>query len=163
MKKRSTRNKFLFTVALALTIGTISTVIAWSIQTASQTSSSEFNPALCPKMTDNLSKSQSLKFHPIKVFVEPWRGDHHVYSIFALPLQYKETYYRSVLLVKDTDTPWEVTPTDGLRYGAITPDDHFLVIGFFPTRLTLWYWVSGRFDVLLQPCNWTLHLFPNKS
>ncbi|WP_434687330.1 hypothetical protein [Pseudanabaena minima] len=163
MKNWSTQNKFLFTVAIALTIGSIFTVIAWSIQAPSQTTSSEINPALCPTMTDNLSKSNSLRFHPIKVVVEPWRGEHHVYSIFALPLQYKEIYYRSQLLVKDTDTPWEVTPTDGLRYGAITPDDHFLVIGFFPTRLTLWYWVSGRFGDLQQPCNWTLHLFPKKS
>ena len=163
MKNWSSQHKFLFIVAIALTIGTLFTVIAWFIQDPSPTTSSEPNLVLCPTMTDNLSKSNSLKFHPIKVVAEPWRGEHHVYAIFALPLQYKDSYYRSHLLVKDTDKPWDVTPTDGLRYGATTPDDHFLVIGFFPTRLTLWYWASGRFGDLQQPCNWTLHLFPVKS
>jgi hypothetical protein len=160
MKKSAVQKKFLFIAFIALTIGSIATIIAWSIQDPSQTNSSEANPALCPTMSDNLSKSKSLKFHPIKVVAEPWRGEHHVYSIFALPLQYKEIYHRSQLLVKDTDTPWDVTPTDGLKYGEIVPEDSFLVIGFFPTRLTLWYWVSGRFDELRHPCNWTLHLFP---
>ena len=165
MKNWSTQNKFLFIAASSLTIGTILAVIIWSIQAPSPTPSFETNPVLCPTMTDNSSNSSSLIFHPIKVVAEPWRGEHHVYSIFALPLQYKDIdlYYRSQLLVKDSDTPWVVTRTDGLRYGATTPEDHFLVIGFFPTRLTLWYWLSGRFSVLQQPCNWTLQLFPNKS
>jgi hypothetical protein len=163
MKNWSTQSKFSFVVAITLTIGTIFTVIAWSLQDSSQTNSSEPNPALCTTMTENLSKSNSLRFHPIKVVAEPWRGEHHVYSIFALPLQYKDIYHRSQLLVKDTDTPWLVSATNGLKYGTATPDDHFLVIGFFPTRLTLWYWVSGRFGDLQQPCNWTLHLFPVKS
>ncbi len=160
MKKSAAQKKILLIVVIALTIGITVAMIAWSIQAPSPTASSDVNPALCPTMTDNLSKSKSLKFHPIKVVAEPWRGEHHVYSIFALPLQYKDIYHRSQLLVKDTDTPWDITPTDGLKYGAIAPEDSFLVIGFFPTRLTLWYWASGRFGELRQPCNWTLHLFP---
>jgi hypothetical protein len=158
MKQWSAQNKFLFIAAIGFTIGTV-TMIAWSIQAPSP-STSDLNSALCPTMTDNLSKSNSLRFHPIKIVAEPWRGEHHVYAIFALPLQYQNIYNRSQLLVKDTDTPWLITPTDGLKYGEIAPEDSFLVIGFFPTRLTLWYWLSWRFDDLRQPCNWTLHLFP---
>ena len=160
MKKSAAQKKFIFISFMALVIGGLITVIALSMQDSLETGSSDINHALCPTMTDNLSKSNSLKFHPIKVVAEPWRGEHHVYSIFALPLQYKDIYHRSQLLVKDTDTPWEVTPTDGLKYGETAPENSFLVIGFFPTRLTLWYWVSGRFGELKQPCNWTLHLFP---
>jgi hypothetical protein len=159
MKKSTAQKKILFIAVIALVIGSIGTMVYWSIQDPSQTALSDVNLALCPTMTDNLSKSKSLKFHPIKIVAEPWRGEHHVYSIFALPLQYKETYNHSQLLVKDTDTPWLITPTDGLRYGAIAPEDTFLVIGFFPTRLTLWYLISGRFGELKQPCNWTLYLF----
>ncbi len=159
MKKSAAQKRFLFITVVALTIGSIVTMIVWSMQDPSQTAS-DVNPALCQTMTDNLSKSKSLKFHPIKIVAEPWRGEHHVYSIFALPLQYQSIHQRSQLLVKGTDTPWLITPTDGLKYGEIAPEDTFLVIGFFPTRLTLWYWVSGRFGELRQPCNWTLHLFP---
>ncbi len=160
MRKFAAQKKLLYIAVITLTIGIIVTIIAWSIQAPSPTASSDVNPALCPTMTDNLSKSKSLKFHPIKVVAEPWRGEHHVYAIFALPLQYQSIHQRSQLLVKDTDTPWLITPTDGLKYGEIAPEDTFLVIGFFPTRLTLWYWISGRFGELRQPCNWTLHLFP---
>lgn len=158
MKQWSAQKKFIFIAAIGFTIGTV-TMIAWSIQTPSPPTS-DFNSALCPTMTDKLSKSHSLRFHPIKIVAEPWRGEHHVYAIFALPLQYQNIYNRSQLLVKDTDTPWLITPTDGAKYGEIAPEDSFLVIGFFPTRLTLWYLVSGRFSELRQPCNWTLHLFP---
>jgi hypothetical protein len=160
MKKSAAQKKFLFITVIAVTIGSIVTILAWSIQDPSPTASSDENLALCPTMTDNLSKSKSLKFHPIKIVAEPWRGEHHVYAIFALPLKYQNIYDHSQLLVKDTDTPWLITPTDGLKYGEIAPDDSFLVVGFFPTRLTLWYWVSWRFGELKQPCNWTLHLFP---
>jgi hypothetical protein len=158
MKQWSAPKKSLFIAVIGFTIGTI-TMIAWSIQDPSPTTSDP-NSALCSTMTDNLSKSKSLKFHPIKIVAEPWRGEHNVYAIFALPLQYQSIYNRSQLLVKDTDKPWLITPTDGVRYGEIAPEGTFLVIGFFPTRLTLWYWVSGRFSSLRQPCNWTLHLFP---
>jgi len=124
------------------------------------------NPYLCPAMTEiqNNSKgnSKGLQFHPIKTVVEPWRGEHNVYAIFALPLQYQDIYYRSQLLVKGTVTPWDITPTDGRKYGATAPEGYFLVIGFFRTRLALLYFVTGKFSELQQPCNWTLYLFPKQ-
>ena len=128
------------------------------------------NPYLCPAMTEIQSNSKSnsegnlksLQFHPTKIVVEPWRGEHNVYAIFALPLQYQDIYYRSQLLVKGTDTPWDITPTDGLKYGATTPEGYFLVIGFFRTRLALLYLVTGKFSELQQPCNWTLYLYPKQ-
>ena len=128
------------------------------------------NPYLCPAMTEIQSNSKSnsegnsksLQFHPTKIVVEPWRGEHNVYAIFALPLQYQDIYYRSQLLVKGTDTPWDITPTDGLKYGATTPEGYFLVIGFFRTRLALLYLVMGKFSELQQPCNWTLYLYPKQ-
>ena len=160
MKKWSAKNKFLFMAFIALGVTFTLTMLYWSKQTSSIETASDANPSFCPTMTDKLSKSNSLKFHPIKIVAKPWRGEHNVYAIFALPLKYYDIYQRSQLLVKGTDTPWDVTPTDGLRDGQTAPEGHFLVIGFFRTRLALWYWASGRFGDLQQPCNWTLHLFP---
>jgi len=124
------------------------------------------NPYLCSTMTEiqsnSESNSKSLQFHPIKIVAKPWRGEHNVYAIFALPLQYQDIYYRSQLLVKGTDTPWDITPTDGRKYGTTTPEGYFLVIGFFRTRLALLYFVTGKFNELQQPCNWTLYLFPKQ-
>ncbi len=117
------------------------------------------NSSLCTDMTSSSNQPNNLQFHPIKVVVEPWRGEHNVYALFAVPDQYRHGNHFGKMLVKGTDTAWEVTYTDGLKYGTATPEGHFLLIGFFRTRLTLWYWLSGRFAELQQPCNWTLFLF----
>ncbi|WP_055077086.1 hypothetical protein [Pseudanabaena sp. 'Roaring Creek'] len=162
MKNWLAQNKFLCIAVIALALVSISaiTVIALSPQTTSSQIDPSAQSQQCSAMTDSLSKSDSLQFHPIKILAEPWRGEHHVYAIFALPLQYQKIYHRSQLLVKGNDTPWQITPTDGRKYGVAIPQGHFLVIGFFRTRLALWYWANGRFGDLQQPCNWTLHLFP---
>jgi hypothetical protein len=163
MKNWSAQKKFLFMAVISLAIGSIVTLtlITWSTQTtSSQTPPSDTDPSLCPVTTDKLSKSNSLRFHPIKVVAEPWRGEHNVYAIFAIPLQYRDTGYRSKLLVKGSNTPWDVTPANEHLYGLTTPEGYFLMIGFFRTRLALLYLASGRFGDLKEPCNWTLHLFP---
>jgi hypothetical protein len=86
MRNWSARNKFSFIAIITLAIGSI---FILTQTTASQTSSSETDPSLCPSMTNKLSKSNSLRFHPLKIVAEPWRGEHNVYAIFAIPLQSK--------------------------------------------------------------------------
>ena len=160
MRNWSARNKFLFMSVTTLAIGSI---FILTQTTASQTSSSETDPSLCPSMTNKLSNSNSLRFHPLKIVAEPWRGEHNVYAIFAIPLQYKDSGYRSKLLVKGSNTPWDVSPANERLYGLTVPEGHFLVLGFFRTRLALLYLASGRFGDLKEPCNWTLHFFPHKT
>ncbi len=156
MKKWSTpHQKFLIT-----TIGILALITIFLITTSSVPDSSNKTFSLCPAMTEPASNSSSLQFHPIKIVAEPWRGEHHVYAIFALPLKYKDIYYRSKLRVKGSDVDWYITITDGKKFGASAPEGHYLVIGFFRTRLALWYWLRGRFADLQQPCNWTLYFFP---
>ena len=112
-------------------------------------------------MTEISNVRHSLQFHPIKIVAEPWQGKHKVYAVFALPLAYKDIYYQSHLLVKGSNTVWNITPTDGRKYGVSTiPDGKFLVIGFFRTRLALLYLISGKFSDLTDPCSWTLYFFP---
>jgi hypothetical protein len=129
------------------------------LTTSSLQNSSNPSSSLCPTMTE-INNASGLQFYPITVVAEPWRGKHNVYAIFAVPLQYKEIYKRSILLVKGNNTSWYVTITDERKYGATTPEGHFLLIGFFRTRLALWYWINGKFADLQKPCNWTLHIFP---
>ena len=159
-KKWHISNKFLIfgiSVAIALTI--ITALIFTKTFQSNDISLPNPNYSLCPAMTEPQIKPKSLQFHPIKIVAEPWRGEHHVYAIFALPLQYKDIYYRSELLVKGTDTAWDVTIANEREYGLTIPDGYFVVIGFFRTRIAMWYLISGRFNDLQQPCNWTLHLF----
>jgi len=156
-----TSHKFLGVAIGALSIGAV-----FILMTISAPNSLPKNPeisnqdsSLCPTMTESRN-STGLQFHPIKIVAEPWRGEHNVYAIFALPIQYQEIYYRSSLVVKGTDTHWYATVTDGKKYGVAVPEGSFLMVGFFRTRLALWYWLNGKFSDLQQPCNWTLHLFP---
>ncbi len=161
MKNWSTQNKLLIIIVITLISGSI--FMLTTILVPRQKNLSDAYPFLCPTMSEKLNNSHNsnnLQFYPIKIVAEPWRGEHNVYAIFAVPLQYQETDYHFQLLVKGSATPWTVTPTNGIEYGVTTPEGHFLVIGFFRTRLALWYWASGRFGDLQQPCNWTLHLTP---
>lgn len=143
---------------LVITIGALTLGTALLLTTSSLQNLADPIPSLCP-MTE-INNTRNLQFHPIKIVAQPWRGEHNVYAIFAVPLQYKKIYERSKMLVKGSDTPWYVTLTDGQEYGVKTPEGHFLLIGFFRTRLALWYWINGKFADLQQPCNWTLHVFP---
>ncbi|PZV13568.1 MAG: hypothetical protein DCF20_15050 [Pseudanabaena sp.] len=86
IKNWSAQNKFLFILAIAMAIGSIVTITITAL--SPKTVTSDTNQSLCPPPTDKLSKSNSLKFHPIKVVTKPWRGEHNVYAIFALPLEY---------------------------------------------------------------------------
>jgi len=150
-------NKFLVVAIGAFSIGAI--FLLMTISAPKSPDITNLDTSLCPAMTE-IRNSPSLQFHPIKIVAEPWRGEHNVYAVFALPLQYQEIYYRSALVVKGTDTHWYATVTDGKKYGVAVPEDSFLMVGFFRTRLALWYWLTGKFSDLLQPCNWTLYLFP---
>ncbi|PZO43474.1 MAG: hypothetical protein DCF19_05925 [Pseudanabaena frigida] len=154
------RKIFLASIAiLAIGVVFILTTISWS----TNTNSLNENFSLCSAMPETPDSTNRLEFHPIKIVVEPWRGEHNVYGIFAIPLQYKDISYRSKMLVKGTDNAWDATPTDGVKYGLTTPEGYFLLVSFFRTRLTLWYLVTGRFKELQQPCNWKLYLFPIKT
>ena len=103
---------------------------------------------------------QKVAFKPLKLVVEPWRGEHNVYAIFAVPLAYYEIYYRSIMKVKGESTGWEATIADAKTMKMTAPEGYFLMVSFFRTRLAVWYWLSGRFQTLQDPCNWTLFIYP---
>ncbi|MDX2257088.1 MAG: hypothetical protein NW214_16375 [Pseudanabaenaceae cyanobacterium bins.39] len=105
-------------------------------------------------------KDHSLRFEPIKIVVQPWRGEHHVYAIFAIPLPLQNIYDRSFLKVKGIDGKWYVTVAKPHLYDVKVPEGYFLLVGFVPTRLALLAMILGNFDSLKVPCNWSLFIFP---
>lgn len=122
-------------------------------------------PELSSNQFPNQSLNQSqdrqrLAFKPIRLVVEPWRGEHNVYAVFAVPLTYYETYYRSLMQVEGTKKGWEATIADAKGMRLEAPEGHFLMVSFFPTRLSIWYWLTGKFANLQDPCNWTLYIYP---
>ncbi len=116
-----------------------------------QTSNRSSNPSQRPKR---------LEFKPFRLVVEPWRGEHNVYVVFAVPLAYYEIYYRSVMRVEGTQKGWDATIANAKGMRVESPEGHFLMVSFFPTRLAIWYWLKGNFSNLQDPCNWTLYIYP---
>jgi len=99
------------------------------------------------------------EIHAVKVVVQPWLGQHHVYGIFMVPLHYRSgRNYSGTLSVQSyirefpPDQQPEVQQMDDV---AVEPE-HYLVKGYLPTRTALWFLFTGQFGDLLDPCDWTL-------
>ena len=99
------------------------------------------------------------KIHATKVVVQPWLGRHHVFGIFVVPLHYRSgRRYAGTISVKsfnDEFVPdWQ--PETPRIEDVIVEPGYYLVRGYVPTRIALWFLVTGQFDELRSPCNWTL-------
>ena len=93
-----------------------------------------------------------------RVVVEPWRGRHHVYGVFAVPLQYRRhRLYTAKLKLEGFNEEFpEISPEAGRIYDTATEPRHYVMRVNFPTRTALWYIVLGRFHDLAAPCHWWL-------
>ena len=109
--------------------------------------------------SEGLSDSELYKAHPIKVVVRPWLGRHQVFGIFAVPLHYRSgRSYAGTISVKsfnDEFVPdWQ--PEVQRVEDVVVEPGYYLVRGYVPTRIALWFLVTGQFGELRSPCNWTL-------
>lgn len=98
------------------------------------------------------------KIHATKVVVQPWLGLHHVFGIFVVPLLFRSGRIYSGRITVQSFTE-EFAPDwhqiQSLEDVIVEPG-YYLVRGYVPTRIALWFLVTGQFDELRSPCNWTL-------
>ena len=94
-----------------------------------------------------------------KVVVQPWLGKHRVYGIFLVPSRYRHNRkYIVTTTVRGFDHSWVI----GERFEEQHMGDqgaepgHSLMRSYVPTRVALWFLLSGLFGDLRRPCNWTL-------
>ena len=94
----------------------------------------------------------------IRVKVEPWRGPHQVYGVFAVPLQYRRhRLYTAKLRLEGFNEEFpEISPEAGRIYDTPAEPGHYIMRVNFSTRTALWYIVLGRFRDLAAPCHWWL-------
>ena len=99
------------------------------------------------------------RIHAIKVIVRPWLGQHHVFGIFIVPLRYRSgRTYSGTISVESfigefiPDSQPQVQQIDDV----VAQSGYYLVRGYIPTRIALWFLLSGQFGDLRTPCNWTL-------
>ena len=115
-------------------------------------------PPISDCATGRLTGKQ--KIHATKVVVRPWLGRHQVYGVFMVPLQYRsgKRYTGTISIQSFTEEfipDWhQVQRIDGVN----PKPGYYLVQGYLPTRIALWFVFTGQFGDILTPCNWSLEL-----
>ncbi len=109
--------------------------------------------------SEGLSDSKLYKAHPVKVVVRPWLGQHQVFGIFVVPLRYRSgRSYSGTISVQSFKEEFVPDWQANIQRveDVIVEPGFYLVRGYVPTRIALWFLVTGQFGELRSPCNWTL-------
>jgi|CXWL01.1.fsa_nt_gi hypothetical protein len=114
------------------------------------------NPSAHDCATDRSSDPQ--KIHAAKVVVEPWLGQHHVFGIFMVPLQYRGGRVYSGRITVQSFTAEFIPDQHQIQSveDLVAEPGYYLVQGYLPTRVALWFIITGQFGELRSLCNWTL-------
>lgn len=137
------RRKLIFVLVVLLSL--IIITVWWPI-----------NSSRCYSAAFLSSKTQKIQVQASKVVVEPWRGEHHVYGIFMVPDEYKETPL-FVFTVKGYGSKCSRPFGYSQNYDDIfaEPGTH-LVRHYLRTRIALRLILKGLYFQLNDPQNWTL-------
>lgn len=91
--------------------------------------------------------------NPVKVVVEPWKGEHNIYGIFQIPEGYSHQKIFTVTIPKEK-TFCGVFVEDNDFAGVQPKPGYYLIKGFFRTRMALRILFRGKGSELKQPQNW---------
>jgi hypothetical protein len=102
--------------------------------------------------------SRSGEVRATKVVVEPWYGPHHVYGLFVVPDQYGDPKYSETVTVHNFRREFVRKRIRKLhRIDDVTaPPGAYVRRAYVPTRVALWFLVTGRLGDLRTACRWTL-------
>jgi glycosyltransferase involved in cell wall biosynthesis len=106
---------------------------------------------------DAPSSAPVCELEAVKVVARPWRGPHRVYGVFLVPDRCRGAGYSATVRVRDSrgevfrstvrhDRPDDADAGPG-RYARRV---------YVPTRVGLWFLVTGRFRDLATPGGWLL-------
>lgn len=93
-----------------------------------------------------------------EIVVQPWRGEHHVYGVFTIPVRYRDQCrYTAELKIYGLSAGFpDITSGAGNAYDEQANREHYLKRVYFPTRMAFWFLLTGRFGDLTTPCHWWL-------
>ena len=114
------------------------------------------NDTNCNAVPFLTSKTQKFQVHASKVIVEPWLGEHHVYGIFMVPDEYKESPF-FILTVKHLGSFCEKPFGNSEYYDDVLaePGTH-LIRDYIRTRLAVRLILQGLYFQLNDKSNWSL-------
>lgn len=117
-------------------------------------------PSACIDPPAVSSDSKFYKINPLTVVIEPWRGEHHSYALFAVPQQYSDKFdgHEALVKINGSDTIIYATEARPYLYEAIAvPKDHVMFVSYLWTREVIWQILQGKYEHLQYVCNWTVH------
>ena len=93
-----------------------------------------------------------------RIVVRPWLGRHHVYGIFAVPNRFIDRRYSAILAIDDFEAPIirNLNPKKSYVDRTLAVPGHYLERAYVPTRVAIWFLLTGRFGDLRSPCHWRL-------
>ena len=97
-------------------------------------------------------------FRAIKIHVQPWRGQHHVYATFVIPARYKfDHLYMAKLMIEGVAKEFPAgSPEDEDIYSGRAEPGYYFKSVQLSTRRALWFLLTGRFGDLRTSCHWWL-------
>ncbi|BAY13190.1 hypothetical protein [Calothrix sp. NIES-2098] len=137
------RRKLIYILLLLLSLGIVT--LLWPV-----------NDSDCNSEAFLASKTKKFQVQATKVVVQPWRGEHHVYGIFMVPNEYKQSPL-FVLTVKGFGSECSKPFGYSQYYDDISakPGTH-LVRDYIRTRTALRLILQGLYWQLNDKQNWTL-------
>jgi len=104
-------------------------------------------------------------FRATQTVVQPWRGPHHVYGMFSIPVQYRrDPLYTARLVIQGfTEEFPETSPEGGDIFNGPAESGHYIKRFYLPTRTALWFLLTGRFGDLKTSCHWWLVIADRKG
>ena len=115
-------------------------------------------PPLTPCFSEGPVAAGQYWFRATKTVVEPWRGPHHVYGIFTIPVQYKfDHLYTARLTIQGVPTQFLAgSPEDEDINGGRAEPGYYIKRVYLSTRTALWFLLTTRFGDLRTSCHWWL-------
>lgn len=98
------------------------------------------------------------RFPAMRSVVQPWRGPHHVYGEFLIPQKYnRDRLYKAKLMIQGFPIEFVETTPEGERInGDGAGPGYYIKRVYLPTRVALWFLLTGRFGDLESSCHWGL-------
>lgn len=93
-----------------------------------------------------------------EIVVQPWRGEHHVYGVFTIPVRYRDQrrYTAELKIYGLSEGSPDISSGPSTVYDEQANREHYLKRVYFPTRMAFWFLLTGRFGDLTSSCHWWL-------
>jgi hypothetical protein len=121
------------------------------------------SPVVSCKPSKFISAEDKQYLHPEQIVIKPWRGQHHVYAVFAVDDKYKTDQMIKVTVTDHSSECGTINYINNSYGSPDAPPGHHLVKGYLNTRIALWLIAQGKGDELKQPSSWKLGYVPKQQ